>query len=66
MKNKESTIDFIRVASNSLYGKEMFFYDEDLDKCYSRLHCDYISFEEVLDTLKEDIYSISKQNNSLY
>ena len=57
MKNKESTIDFVRVASNSLYGKEIFFYDEELNKWYSRVDCDYISLEEVFDYIKKDIFN---------
>lgn len=58
MNNEELTMDFIRDISSSIYEKEIFFYDKELDKWYSRKDCDYISFEEVLDILKEDILSL--------
>lgn len=60
---KELIIDFIRETSNYLYDKEVFFYDDDLNKWYSRKDCKYITLEEVLEQLKESIVSLVKDNN---
>ena len=59
-KDIELISDFIKETSSIIYDKEVFFYDEDLNKWYSRIDCEYITLEEVLNYLKEDIISLIK------
>lgn len=56
-KNMESTVEFIRQLSCRLYGKEMFFYDEEEDIWYSRFDCKDVEFDYVFEYLKNDILS---------
>ena len=56
MKDIKLMIDFIKELSCLIYGKEVFFYDFDSNKWYSRDHCRYVSFEEIIDWLKKETY----------
>lgn len=52
----ETTIDFIKEISTKIYGKEIFFYDKEKNKWYSREHCDYINTNTVLDLIRYNSY----------
>ena len=48
-------IDYIKEVSSLIYGKEVFFYEKDENRWYSRDHCRYVEFEEIIDWLREYI-----------
>lgn len=56
LKDIKLMIDFIKEASSIICEKEVFFYDFNEDKWYSREHSGYVEFEEVIDWLKDNIY----------
>lgn len=56
VRDVKMTIDFIIELSCLIYGKQVFFYDFDTDIWYSRDHCRDVTYEEVLDWLKEYVY----------
>lgn len=57
-KDKELIIDFIKETTSAIYDKEVFFYDDELNKWYSRIDCEYIELEEVLEWLKQEVCSL--------
>ena len=63
-KDMEKMIDYIKELSSLIYGKEVFFYEEDSNTWYSRDHCRYIELEELIDWLRENInlYLVDKIN----
>lgn len=56
MKDIKLMIDFVKELSCLIYGKEVFFYSFDDNKWYSRDHCRYVDFEEVITWLKDRVY----------
>lgn len=58
LKDAKLITDFIKNISVYLYDKEMFFYDTDIDKWYSRIHCKYLTFDEVLTLLEDEILEL--------
>lgn len=61
MKDIKLMINFIKELSCLLYGKEVFFYDFDDNKWYSRHHCRYVEMEEIIDWLNDRIYLCVKE-----
>lgn len=55
MKEMLMTIEFIKSISRRIYGKDIFFYDFDEMKWYSRLDCCYVTYEHILEWLEENI-----------
>lgn len=56
LKDIKLMIEFIKNISTTIYGKEVFFYDYEENRWYSREHCRYVEFEEILKWLEEQIY----------
>lgn len=61
-KDMESIANFIKNISTCIYEKEVIFYNEDINKWYSRIHCDYLTLDEVLVWLEEDIRTIHEKS----
>ena len=62
LKDEGIVIDFIRNISATLYDKEIFFYDKEVDMWYSRLDCNYIKTSEVISWLENEIINIKNSN----
>ena len=60
LKDEGIVIDFIRNISVTLYGKEIFFYDKEVDIWYLRLDCNYIKTSEVISWIENEIINIKK------
>ena len=58
LKDKDVMIDFIRNLSSTIYGKEIFFYDKEIDMWYSRLSCGYIKTSEVISWIENEFIDI--------
>lgn len=56
MDDVELMIDFVKELSCLIYGKEVFFYDFDKNEWYSREHCRIVTFAEIIDWLKNEVY----------
>ena len=56
LKDIKLMIDFVKETSSILYGKEVFFYDFEEDKWYSRDNSGCVEFEEIIAWLKNRIY----------
>lgn len=61
-KEVETLIDFVKEISCLIYGKEVFFYDENDDMWYSREHNGYIEFKDVITWLKDRIYPLIQED----
>ena len=61
-KDMESIANFIKNISTCIYEKEVIFYNENINKWYSRIHFDYLTLDEVLVWLEEDIKTIHKKS----
>lgn len=61
-KDMESIANFIKNISTCIYGKEVMSYNEDINKWYSRIHGDYLTLDEVLVWLEEDIRTIHEKS----
>lgn len=61
-KDMEEISDFVKNISTCICGKEVIFYDENTNKWYSRVHCDYMTFSEILVWLQYEIEVISEKS----
>lgn len=61
-KDMESIANFIKNISTCIYEKEVMSYNEDINKWYSRIHGDYLTLDEVLVWLEEDIRIIHEKS----
>ena len=61
-KDMESIANFIKNISTCIYKKEVMSYNEDINKWYSRIHGDYLTLDEVLVWLEEDIRTIHEKS----
>lgn len=62
MKDIKLMIDFIKEMSCLICGKEVFFYDFDDNKWYSREHSRNVEFEEIIQWLRDNVYPYFYEN----
>lgn len=65
LKDVKLMVDFITELATKEYGKEVFFYNYDDDKWYSRDHCREVEVEEILDWLKSRVYPFYNEQEDI-
>lgn len=65
MKDIKLMMNFIKQTASILYGKNVFFYDDDKDKWYSRDHSGYVELETIIQWLEDRVFPLIREPDEI-
>lgn len=65
MKDIKLMMNFIKQTASILYGKDVFFYDDNEDKWYSREHSGCVEFETIIQWLEDRVFPLISEPDEI-